>query len=215
MLRQLLAGVVFLSTLFFVSASFSDNLDDYIHKLIPDECKESAVKDLECLDKNIRKIKSELSMLYQPDYASTFLESMGTKTPAVTLPQLIMRLQDELEKETAKKEDTVKEQKFAGFNWGVALAFTHLGGEKAIKEAKVIGGVVRVTDDYSSSTALMFETHYYFAQRLSKNVHQVLGFGPFVAIRVADSENVNSDIGAYGVGLMLGGAARRPPGFKF
>lgn len=98
-----------------------------------------------------------------------------------------------------KKLDTVEaNRKFAGLNWGLGLAFMSISG-KSIDEAKVIDNAVRVTKEHKRSAALLLETHYFLQE---KKWGADVGWGPFAAIRLADTEG--AEVGAFGIGIMMG-----------
>lgn len=220
MQRQALASLVFLATLQFAPASSSaEDLEAIINRSCTSK---SARAERDCLTKQTNDIKSALAASATTLAAKVELLNLLTKKIDSKNRILLQSFASEilpksfasenttqlafnkLEENKAEDRELKDELAFVGFNWGVGLAFTSLSGQKAVKDATMIGGVVRVTEDYSHSAGLMVETHYFFEKRMT-SAKQELGIGPFVALRVADTKKEKWDISAYGVGLMLGG----------
>lgn len=103
-----------------------------------------------------------------------------------------------IDKAEEKEKASVKE--FAGFNWGVGLAYTYINKGPSIDEAEMVDGKVRIKKEHNRAAALMLETHYFV--NLGKFQDSEIGLGPFAAIRVIDTEG--KDVKAYGVGIMAG-----------
>lgn len=136
----------------------------------------------------------------------TEIKALDLKKPAdlsafvlksIELTNLQAKVQAEKEK-VEKEKQTEKE--FAGFNWGLGLAYTYIKDGPSIDEAKLIDGRVRILKEHKRSAALMFESHYFL--NIGKYFDTITGVGPYAAIRLLDTEG--KEISAYGVGLMAG-----------
>lgn len=105
---------------------------------------------------------------------------------------------DEPEKESTWQKD---------FNLGVGLSFTvDIGDHDRVKEAELVDGIVRVTDEENGIPRLVLEGHYFFGEKRDSNGNRVsksspyFGHGPFVAIQPGDEEIIN----AAAIGYMIG-----------
>lgn len=107
------------------------------------------------------------------------------------------------------------EDQWRNYGFGVAITYTQdLGKHDRVKNAQVVNGVVRVTEDNNALPRIMLETHYFFKPNGSlfglfdsvKNTdsNKVWGHGPFVGIQPG-SQNI---IEAVTIGWMIG--FRRP-----
>lgn len=193
MARTWLAVIAVAPALWF--ASFAVVADEIAkttaNDIEPCKTKTTADEELECLRGIRRNIDAQL---YQP-------------TDPKAAPDNLRQLLKSKEQADSRIAEVNQELNFAGFNWSLGVALTHLTGKKAVEEAQVVGGVVRVTKDYSEAVALMFETHYFFKMRTDSR-QQTTGNGPFVAIRLADTEGNTVD--AFGVGWMWGARRSAP-----
>ncbi len=96
---------------------------------------------------------------------------------------------------------------FAGLRFGIGLSATRdLGSRDRVEEAKVVNGIVRVTETNNWPVRILLESHFFFRPNgpLLGIPPDRWGWGPMVAIQPGSG----SLIDAYGVGLMLG--LRRP-----
>lgn len=151
----------------------------------------------EPLASRVQQLETEIKALdlKKPADLSTFV----LKSTELMNLQAEAKAKVKAEEEKAKKEEqTAKE--FAGFNWGLGLAYTYIKDGPSIDEAKLIDGRVRILKEHKRSAALMFESHYFID--LGKHFGTITGVGPYAAIRLLDTEG--KEISAYGVGLMAG-----------
>jgi hypothetical protein len=92
-----------------------------------------------------------------------------------------------------------------GLNFGVGIALTgDVGDNEVVREAAVVNGIVRVTDEDDHQVRIMFETHYFFPQNytmpLLNKEARTWGFGPFIAFQPGEDQIITS----VGMGVMLG-----------
>ncbi|TZG26438.1 hypothetical protein [Sphingomonas montanisoli] len=115
--------------------------------------------------------------------------------------------------QTALRDGNGK-QTFGGIEFGVGAAFTYdLGKHNRIRDASVVGGVVRVKNSDNVKARLVLESHYLFTPKVSflgliSNRYEKQpkwGFGPFVALQPGS----DAVIDAIGAGIMVG--FRRSP----
>ena len=96
------------------------------------------------------------------------------------------------------------DQRFAGFNFGVALGVTIKAGKRDIVNSASLdaNGIVRVDRDNDTTANLILESHYFFTPDGSIwNVEpKNWGIGPYVAIQ----PGTNNIIQSVGAGLMIG-----------
>ncbi|MEC4890103.1 MAG: hypothetical protein RI101_08575 [Nitrospira sp.] len=90
------------------------------------------------------------------------------------------------------------------YGFGVALTYTQdLGRHDRVKNAQVVNGVVRVTEDGNALPRIMLETHYFFkpeADLFWGVKAKEWGHGPFVALQPG-SQNI---VEAVAIGWMIG-----------
>ena len=135
-------------------------------------------------------------------------EDQGVTAPPIATPQKI-----DTETKPLKPEDTEFKSKddWRNYGFGVAVTYTQdLGANDRVKNAQVVNGIVRVTEDSNALPRVMLETHYFFkptgklfwAFDSVKNTKEVKmwGHGPFIGIQPG-SQNI---IEAIGFGWMLG-----------
>lgn len=107
------------------------------------------------------------------------------------------------------------DDQWRSYGFGVAVTYTHdLGGHDRVKNAQVVNGVVRITEDNNALPRIMLETHYFFKPTgklfglfdsvKNSTETKVWGHGPFVGIQPG-SQNI---IEAVAIGWMVG--LRRP-----
>lgn len=122
--------------------------------------------------------------------------------------------------QAALRDSETGTQKFGGIEFGIGIAFSYdLGDNDRIKEAEVVNGIVRVTDQENVGARIILESHYLFTPvqgffaNIAKNVFDLenrrggvktWGVGPFMALQPG-TDNI---IEAVGAGLMMG--FRRP-----
>jgi hypothetical protein len=97
-----------------------------------------------------------------------------------------------------------------GLNLGIGLSITiDLGQRDRVKDASVVNGIVRVSEDNNVLPRVLLETHYFFLLGDSTLPAKIgfgglkygdCGIGPFVAIQTG-TDNI---IQAYGLGVMIG-----------
>ena len=92
-----------------------------------------------------------------------------------------------------------------GFKFGIGLTLTlNYSGRNRVKEAEVVNGKVRVTEDKDTIPRLMLETHYFFVPKKTSFLGildpGMWGWGPFVAMQSGTDEIVE----AIGGGFMVG-----------
>lgn len=116
---------------------------------------------------------------------------------------------------TINDSSIAPEDQWRNYGFGVAVTYTQdLGKHDRVKNAQVVNGIVRVTEDNNALPRIMLETHYFFKPSGKlfglfdsvKNTDQtkVWGHGPFVGIQPG-SQNI---IEAVAIGWMVG--FRRP-----
>ena len=124
-------------------------------------------------------------------------------TPALTVTQ-----EAQLEALTAARDEAQGQQSFAGLNFGMGVSLTiESGAHSRVKDAAIIDGVVRVTDEDDKLARVLLESHYFFMPEHSfmKLVKPgQWGWGPFIALQPGTDEVIE----AAGGGLMIG--FRRP-----
>lgn len=116
-----------------------------------------------------------------------------------SVDQAVSDIKESLKSSELKEKEKAANKQFFGLNYGVGLALTSVSGT-FVKEAKVIDGVVRVTEELGSEAIAMLETHYFLKTHATPNMD--FGHGPFAAITAIDKEG--DKIGAFGAGWMFG-----------
>jgi hypothetical protein len=111
----------------------------------------------------------------------------------------------------AKEDDATKKMAledkattdFAGLEFGAGISVTLDGGhDDRIRNAAVIGGVVRITERENAVARIMLESHYFFLPNFPFWVvpAQEWGFGPFVALQPGTDDIID----AAAMGIMIG-----------
>ncbi len=103
---------------------------------------------------------------------------------------------------------------FGGINFGVGISFTlDLGSSDRVREAQLVNGVVRVTDERNGIARIMLESHYLFTPGYDPTPNAVQprngpfdtyagqwGHGPFIALQPGQDDIID----AVGLGWMIG-----------
>ena len=142
----------------------------------------SAEEKLE--DKSTSVINNEFYNLHK----NQKIQSMGEAEFTANSLMLWNSYKEALKKEEEEKKEKEANIDFAGFNWGIGLALTSIANE-SINEAKAVNGKVRVTKSHEKNIGLMFETHHFITPWKE---HDNIGIGPFAAIGVKDTSNINA-----------------------
>ena len=83
--------------------------------------------------------------------------------------------------------NTVAPENWRNYGFGVALTYTqHLGNQVPVKNAQVVNGVVRVTEENNALPRVMLETHYFFKPKhdfLGSVPKNEWGWGPFIGVQ--------------------------------
>ncbi len=126
-------------------------------------------------------------------------------------------------------------QKFGGIDFGIGIAFSYdLGNNDRIKDADIVGGLLRVKHTDNVRARLILESHYFFTPKLVRfgnytgaycsdfldypEQHEDctarrknFGIGPFMAIQPGGSTIID----AIGAGIMLGFRRREEKASSF
>lgn len=138
-----------------------------------------------------------------------FGQAQDAAAALAAAPALTVTQEAQLEALTAAREEATGKQSFAGLNFGVGVSLTIDGGAHSrVKDAAIIDGVVRVTDEDDKLARVLLESHYFFVSRKHFPGNLVdagqWGWGPFIALQPGTDEVIE----AVGGGLMIG--FRRP-----
>lgn len=126
-----------------------------------------------------------------------------------TLAEALKLAQSNMEQSTVQISEserlkTLADERFAGFNFGVALGVIVKAGKRNLIQSASLdpNGIVRIDRDNDTTANLILESHYFFtpdATFLGIEARN-WGIGPFVAVQPG-TENIIQSIGG---GLMLG-----------
>jgi len=109
----------------------------------------------------------------------------------------IVGAQENEESEEAKPQNEIAYDNFAGFGFSAGIALTYyLGKDRAIEDAKLSNGIVRITKENSANFRMMMETHYFFV--LDNKCRW--GAGPFVGVLSSGEQFLD----AFALGGMVG-----------
>ena len=98
------------------------------------------------------------------------------------------------------KADASTESTWDDLGFGIGVSFTFDVGENdRVKDAEVVDGIVRVTDEENGIPRLVLEAHYFFGEKPNGTSSQNFAHGPFVAIQPGDDDVIN----AAGIGYMI------------
>jgi hypothetical protein len=94
---------------------------------------------------------------------------------------------------------------FGGFRFGAGLSVTFdTGSDERVESAKIVDGVVRVTQEKNVITRVLLETHYFFpaTSRAFLGVKEpgTWAWGPFVGVQSSTDDVID----AFAMGLMVG-----------
>lgn len=144
--------------------------------------------------------------------ALTLLLFLGTVAYAGD-PVMVPNLDEKEEMENALKraaevavkenEESQKQRKFAGLDFGIGLSLTmDTGDHDRVKNADIVDGIVRVTKENNATARIMLESHYFFTpdKVFGCRTDGNFGWGPYIALQPGTDEIIE----AIGLGLMIG-----------
>ena len=113
--------------------------------------------------------------------------------------------------------DNLPERSFAGLNFGVGVSLTiDFGKHDRVRNAEIVNGIVRVSQENNANARVMLESHYFFTpndifgiipfNKLDPNEPDKYGIGPFLALQPGTDEIIE----AIGLGVMLGCKRKAP-----
>lgn len=107
---------------------------------------------------------------------------------------------DELVAKTVEYEAIKKSaEDYAGIGFGIALGYRRLDNcSECVKEAQLVNGVVRITEEQDDIIGFMLETHYFIPFGKSR----LQGIGPYVSF---DPGSESDPMRSVGAGIMYGG----------
>lgn len=116
--------------------------------------------------------------------------------PLLILTGMVIAQEDKKADETKpQEENAIDNFSGLGFSTGIALTF-YLGKDKAIDDAKLSNGIVRITKENNPNLRIMTETHYFFV--LDNKCRW--GVGPFVGVLSSGEQFLD----AFALGGMIG-----------